>query len=575
MAEERRDGDNAGEPVQRIALDQLQFQAMIAEVTRQLQGHAEQIYAHVIPPNNELAGAAGVAGAGGIREVAARQPIRARRAAPAVVADEQEEWAEDADDERPLRANNRRPHGEDHFGNLKLKIPSFQGKADPDVYLEWEQKIESVFKCQRLTEERKVRLAATEFEGYAINWWQNVSNIRRRDGDEQVTSWHEMKEVMRARFVPAHYGRDLHKKLRKLTQGSKSVEEYHQEMETLMIKAKIDEDVEATMARFLDGVNRDIQDRLEMQDYATLEEMVHKAILIEQQNKRRSNTRYPTSSASKSSYAKDDKAYSRPKESGGSTSTTTSRDDKGKETTPPSRTRNIKCYRCQGYGHYASECTSKKIMIVLDNGEVISEDEKPEGESDEEDVEYPVKGEMLVTRRALNVQAKSKETEQRENLFHTRCLIKDKVCSLIIDGGSCTNAASETLVEKLGLSVQKHPRPYMLQWLNDTGELKVNKQVKVPLSVGRYQDEILCDVLPMDSSHILLGRPWQYDKRALHDGFTNRHSFLQGGKQITLVPLTPQEVQEDQITLKRRKEEAKALLVREAEQPPCFGFIAL
>ena len=178
----------------------------------------------------------------------------------------------------------------------------------------------------------------------------------------------------------------------------------------------------------------------------------------------------------------------------------------------------------------------------------------------------------------MNAQSKAKETEQRENLFHTRCLIKDKVCSLIIDGGSCTNAASETLVAKLGLTVQKHPRPYLLQWLNDTGELKLTRQVKVPLSFGRYQEEITCDVLAMDSSHILLGRPWQYYKKALYDGFTNRHPFRHGRKQITMVPLTPQEVQEDQICLKRRRDEAeaaaKALLVKEADQVSHLNLLA-
>ena len=66
----------------------------------------------------------------------------------------------------------------------------------------------------------------------------------------------------------------------------------------------------------------------------------------------------------------------------------------------------------------------------------------------------------LVARRALNVHAKEVDEVQRENIFHTRCYIKDKVCSVIIDGGSCTNVASTIMVEKLGLPVLKHPKPY-------------------------------------------------------------------------------------------------------------------
>ena len=50
---------------------------------------------------------------------------------------------------------------------------------------------------------------------------------------------------------------------------------------------------------------------------------------------------------------------------------------------------------------------------------------------------------------------------------------------MIIDGESCTNVANTSLVEKLNLKTLKHPRLYKLQWLNDCGEFKVNKQVLV------------------------------------------------------------------------------------------------
>ena len=78
---------------------------------------------------------------------------------------------------------------------------------------------------------------------------------------------------------------------------------------------------------------------------------------------------------------------------------------------------------------------------------------------------------------------------------------------MIIDGGSCTNVASATLVEKLGMPTSKHPRPYKLQWLNDNGEVRVNKKVLISFSIGKYEDEVLCDVVLMQVGHLLLGRP--------------------------------------------------------------------
>ena len=75
-----------------------------------------------------------------------------------------------------------------------------------------------------------------------------------------------------------------------------------------------------------------------------------------------------------------------------------------------------------------------------------------------EDEEYIALGELtLVVRRALGVQVKEDEVVQRENIFHTRYYVPDKVCSIIIDGGSCTNVASTIIVEKLGLPTLKHP----------------------------------------------------------------------------------------------------------------------
>ena len=52
--------------------------------------------------------------------------------------------------------------------------------------------------------------------------------------------------------------------------------------------------------------------------------------------------------------------------------------------------------------------------------------------------------------------------QQRENIFHTRYHVNNKVYSLINDGGSCTNVASALLVEKLQLPTLNCHRPYKL-----------------------------------------------------------------------------------------------------------------
>ena len=56
-------------------------------------------------------------------------------------------------------------------------------------------------------------------------------------------------------------------------------------------------------------------------------------------------------------------------------------------------------------------------------------------------------------------------------------------------------------------------------------------------SVGKkYKDSVWCDVVAMDAFHLLLGRPWQYDREVSHNGRTNTYSFLFEGVKIILIP---------------------------------------
>ena len=140
-------------------------------------------------------------------------------------------------------------------------------------------------------------------------------------------------------------------------------------------------------------------------------------------------------------------------------------------------------------GHIASQCPNKRVMVMRDNDEIETDDESNcdsrSSLEDADDEEYGSQEELLIARRALSVQAKEEDEVQWENIFHTRCHVQNKVCSVIFNGGSCTNVTSTTLVEKLRLLTSKHPRTYKFQWLNDSGELWVQKQVFLTFSIEK------------------------------------------------------------------------------------------
>eukprot|EP00257_Ricinus_communis_P021198 XP_015580626.1 uncharacterized protein LOC107262021 [Ricinus communis] len=113
----------------------------------------------------------------------------------------------------------------------------------------------------------------------------------------------------------------------------------------------------------------------------------------------------------------------------------------------------------------------------------------------------------LVARRALTMKDAS-VGDQRENLFHTRCLV------------------------------------------------------------------VTCDVVIMDVTHLLLGCPWQYDKKIAHDGFFNAYTFQHKRRRVTLLPMTPQEIIHDHAkrdrikALEQTKEAIKPMATTRPQHSP-------
>ena len=114
---------------------------------------------------------------------------------------------------------------------------------------------------------------------------------------------------------------------------------------------------------------------------------------------------------------------------------------------------------------------------------------------------------------------------------------------MIINEGSCTNVASTLLVEKLCILTVSHPKPYSLKWLNDGSDIKVTKHSLISFSIrNTYRDNVLCDVVPMSAYHIPLGRPWQFDRHVVYDGFKNTHSLVVDKETLVLNPLAANQI---------------------------------
>ena len=60
----------------------------------------------------------------------------------------------------------------------------------------------------------------------------------------------------------------------------------------------------------------------------------------------------------------------------------------------------------------------------------------------------------------------------------------------------------------------------------------------------------------MDACHLLLGRPWQFDRDVIHYEQSNTYSFKLKGKKMTLSPLPPKQTQKPKTGRVVRKESA-------------------
>jgi hypothetical protein len=324
----------------------------------------------------------------------------------------------------------------------------------------------------------------------------------KKHANDIPQTWIALKRVMRARFVPSYYARDLINKLQQLKHGARTVEEYYQELQIGMLRCNLEEREDAATARFFTGLNHEIQDILEYKDYTNVTCLFHFACKVEREVQghhasaktnfsvgrtnswQRNNGRTTLPSPSPSRVAPSTSNNSS-KPRAAATNSATRVPSATKSTPPPtesaassSRVRDIQCHRCKGFGHVMRDCSSKRVLVVRDDGEYssvsdfdedtlalladdhVGNDDHPEEHISTGDADHY---ESLIVQHGLSTQMERVEQNQRHILFQIKCVIKERSCRMTIDGGSCNNLASSDMVDKLALTTKPHPSPYHIQ----------------------------------------------------------------------------------------------------------------
>ena len=81
-------------------------------------------------------------------------------------------------------------------------MTKFTGSNDTEEYISWALKVDKIFRLRNYEEEKKITMASLEFQDYLLIWWEQVIEHLAARCEPPITTWAQMKDIMRARFVP-------------------------------------------------------------------------------------------------------------------------------------------------------------------------------------------------------------------------------------------------------------------------------------------------------------------------------------------------------------------------------------
>nr|GFB17832.1 RNA-directed DNA polymerase [Tanacetum cinerariifolium] len=87
----------------------------------------------------------------------------------------------------------RRVRRSRHDFDFKFDIPKFDGKIQPDEFLDWLHTIQKVFDFKKVSEDRKMKIVSIKLQKHASLWWENLKMRRVCEGRKTIRTKEKMK----------------------------------------------------------------------------------------------------------------------------------------------------------------------------------------------------------------------------------------------------------------------------------------------------------------------------------------------------------------------------------------------
>ena len=102
-----------------------------------------------------------------------------------------------------------RDRTEYQYNQVRVDIPMFKGGDDPKEFLNWESHLDSYFGWFDYSEDRKLKFAELKLDGSAKTYWKSILKICAYRYEARITTWAEMKNRLRTKYVPVNYKSQL------------------------------------------------------------------------------------------------------------------------------------------------------------------------------------------------------------------------------------------------------------------------------------------------------------------------------------------------------------------------------